>query len=574
MTQGLKNYKEIVKVFFQYISMILEAGPQEWIFEEMKGIADVDFKFKQKTPASRFTSKISSVMQKPLPREWLLSGHSRLRKYEPELIKKGLEYLKPENLRLTVVSRDFPGDWDKKEKWYGTEYKFEPIPADFLEELKLASTSTLETGRLPALHLPHRNQFIPTKLEVEKRAISEPLVAPRLIRNDGMARTWWKKDDTYWVPKANLIVGCKSPLLQFSAQEYVKARLYADLVRDALEEYSYDADLAGLGYNVSMDARGLVVEVAGYNDKLPVLLEQVLLTMRDLDIKEDRFDIVKERLTRGFRNWELQQPFNQIGDYMYWLMAEHETVIEDLIAELPPITAELVRQFQRAVLSQLHFDVYVHGNLYKEDALKLTDLIQSTLRPRELPPTQWPIVRSMLFPPGANYTYRRMLKDPANVNHCIEYWLYVGDKRDRNVRARTLLLDQMTHEPGFDQLRTKEQLGYVVFTGVRAGPTTYGFRALIQSEKTPQYLEWRIDEFLTNFAATLAAMSETEFESHKRSLINKRLEKPKNLDQETARHWNQISSEYLDFEYGKWRNPSAEHLSRSGRRPNKMLCDW
>lgn len=73
---GLKNYKEIVKVFFQYVSLLRESSPQQWIFLEQKGLADVDFKFKQKIPASRFTSKISAVMQTPLPREWLLSGHS------------------------------------------------------------------------------------------------------------------------------------------------------------------------------------------------------------------------------------------------------------------------------------------------------------------------------------------------------------------------------------------------------------------------------------------------------------------------------------------------------------------
>lgn len=74
---GLANYKEVVKVFFQYVSMLREMPPQKWIFDEQKGLADVEFRFKEKTPASRFTSKISAVMQTPLPREWLLSGHSR-----------------------------------------------------------------------------------------------------------------------------------------------------------------------------------------------------------------------------------------------------------------------------------------------------------------------------------------------------------------------------------------------------------------------------------------------------------------------------------------------------------------
>ncbi|KAJ9130336.1 A-pheromone processing metallopeptidase Ste23, partial [Pleurostoma richardsiae] len=112
--EGLKHYKEIVKAVFQYISLLRETPPQEWIFQEQKGMADVDFKFKQKTPPSRFTSKIASVMQQPLPREWLLSGQSRLRKFDPELIKKAIDCLRPDNFRMSIVSRDFPGNWDKK----------------------------------------------------------------------------------------------------------------------------------------------------------------------------------------------------------------------------------------------------------------------------------------------------------------------------------------------------------------------------------------------------------------------------------------------------------------------------
>jgi insulysin len=142
------------------------------------------------------------------------------------------------------------------------------------------------------------------------------------------------------------------------------------------------------------------------------------------------------------------------------------------------------------------------------------------------------------------------LQDPANVNHCVETFFHIGERGDRSVRARTLLIDQMLHEPAFDQLRTKEQLGYVVFTGMRSLFTTCGIRFLIQSERTPQYLDTRIEAFLTRYADTLAEMSETEFEGHKRSVIVKRLEKLKNLNQESSRHWQQISNEFYDFEQG------------------------
>ncbi|RDL38193.1 LuxS metallohydrolase [Venustampulla echinocandica] len=544
---GLKNYQEIVKVFFQYVSLLRETAPQAWIFEEEKNLADIAFKFKQKIPASRFTSKISAVMQTPLPRQWLLSGHSRLRKFDPAKIKEGLECLRPDNFRMTVVSQNFPGEWKSKEKWYGTEYTYEKLPEDFVAEIRKAVKCTPKT-RLPELHPPHKNQFIPTKLEVEKKEVKEPAISPKLIRNDDLVRTWFKKDDTFWVPKANVFVNCRNALPNATAENMLKARLYTDVVRDALEEYSYDAELAGLDYSIFAHSVGVEIAVSGYNDKLSVLLEKVLITMRDLEVRPERFEIIKERLLRGLKNWDFQQPYNQVGDFTRWLNSERGYITEQLLAELPHITAVDIQQFYPHLLRQMHIETFVHGNLYKEDALKLSNLIESILKPRVLPQTQWPIARSMIFPPGGNYVYNKTLKDPANVNHCIEYLLFIGDKADRKLRAKALLLDQMTHEPAFNQLRTKEQLGYVVFSGARTTITTIGYRFIIQSEKTPQYLESRIDSFLTEYGDTLSEMTDSEFEGHKRSLITKRLEKLKNLDQESSRLWSYIDNEYLDFE--------------------------
>lgn len=451
---------------------------------------------------------------------------------------------------MTVVSQKFPGTWKSKEKWYGTEYTYEKIPADFLAEIKEAAGSDTK-NRLTELHLPHENQFVPTKLEVEKKEVKEPAVAPKLIRNDDMVRTWYKKDDQFWVPKANVFVNCRNTLPSATAENNLMARLYTDIVRDALEEYSYDAELAGLDYSVSSHSMGIEIAVSGYNEKLPVLLEKVLTTMRDLEVKQDRFEIIKERLLRGLKNWDFQQPYNQVGDFTRWLNSEKGYINEQILAELHHLTAADIQQFYPQLLRQMHIESFVHGNLYKEDALKLSDLIESILKPRVLPQTQWPISRALIFPPGANYVYHKTLKDPANVNHCIEYLLFVGDKSIRPIRAKTLLLDQMTHEPAFDQLRTKEQLGYVVFSGARTTTTSIGYRFIIQSEKTPEYLESRIDNFLTIFGKTLADMSESDFEGHKRSLIAKRLEKLKNLDQESGRLWSYIDSEYLDFELSK-----------------------
>ncbi|KAK4204491.1 UCH-domain-containing protein [Triangularia verruculosa] len=543
--EGLKNYKEIVKAVFEYIALLRETEPQQWIFDEQKGMADVNFRFMEKSRAYRFASSVSQRMQKPIPREHLVSGYSKLRRFDPKLIKEALGWLRPDNFFLVVTSRNPPVTLDNKEKWYGTEYTIQPIPEALMKEVQTAAASTPE-NRKAKLHLPHKNQFIPTKLDVERKEVKEPAIAPRIIRNDPTVRTWYKKDDTFWVPKASIMVSCRTPITSLASMR-AAGRLFTDLIKDALEEYSYDAELAGVEYTVICEERGMYVEVSGYNDKLSVLLEQVLVTMRDLDIRDDRFAIIKERTIRSYRNWELSAPWTQIGGYMSWLTTDHYNTILDIAEELPAVTADAVRSFKRDFLAQMHMEVLVHGNFYKEDALKLTDMIERTIKPRPLPPSQWRSPRGLVFSPGSNYVWKKTLKDPANVNHSIHYMLYTGAKIDRPQRARTALLDQIMHEPCFDQLRTKEQLGYIVYCGSWSNVTTFGVYFIIQSEKTAPYLETRIEKFLEDMGKRLEDMSDGEFEKNKRSLIERTLEKAKSLEGESNRHWQSIESEYYMF---------------------------
>lgn len=171
---------------------------------ELQAVAAIDFKFQQKSPASKFTSRLSAIMQKPLPREWLLSGTSLIREFDPKIIRRSLDYLRPDNFRVSVVCRDCPkGNWEATEKWYGTEYRVEKIPQEFLNEIRSIFSKGL--GELvEELHLPHKNEFIPTNFEVQKKDVKEPSKIPSLIKHTELSRVWYKKDDTFWVPKANM----------------------------------------------------------------------------------------------------------------------------------------------------------------------------------------------------------------------------------------------------------------------------------------------------------------------------------------------------------------------------------
>lgn len=565
---GLKNYMEIVRVLFQYIAMIKEQPPHQWIVDEMGKLAEVEFTFRQKIPASRTTSHLAGVMQKlPLPRDQLLSGQSLIRKFNPDGITRGLDALRPDNFRMFLVSQEFPGDWPQKEKWYGTEYKVEKLPKDLMQRLEETVGASADS-RPSELHLPAKNEFVPQRLDVEKKEeVKEPLITPKLIRNDDNVRTWFKKDDRFWVPKANIDLCLRSPMVNVSPLAAVMTQLYKELVQDSLSEYSYDAEIAGLEYSIMSHGQGLDVAVSGYNDKMSVLLEKVLISMRDLEVKDDRFEILKERLARSFRNFEFQEPYRQISSFSRWLVSERGWATHQLLEELPSITADDIRAFYPQLLKQMHMELLIHGNLYKRDALDITELVEKTLKPHRLPPSQWPTRRSIVLPPGSNFLYPRKLKNADNVNHCIEYILFIGSNVDRALRAKLLLVAQMMDEPTFNQLRTKEQLGYVVGSGPLVFSTISAFRVLIQSERDCQYLESRIDAFLEDFERQLREMPDEEFGEHKVGLINKRLESLKNLGQESGRFWHHVTSEAFDFELGKllWR-------CRQRALPTDSLC--
>ena len=58
------------------------------------------------------------------------------------------------------------------------------------------------------------------------------------------------------------------------------------------------------------------------------------------------------------------------------------------------------------------------------------------------------------------------------------------------------LFCQVINESSFNVLRTQEQLGYKVASGVRNFRGSKGVRLIVQSDKSPAFLDERIENFL------------------------------------------------------------------------------
>lgn len=158
--------------------------------------------------------------------------------------------------------------------------------------------------------------------------------------------------------------------------------------------------------------------------------------------------------------------------------------------------------------------------------------------------------------------------NPKESNSAITYYCQFGDISDAPLRAALKLLVHILKEPTFTQLRTKEQLGYVATLTLStrkpsshpmtlpryvvaltmwssAGSMGLGFK--IQSLKSPAYVEERIDAFVQTYRATLASCDLASFELRRNALVDKLLERPKNLVEETTAFADHIDGGYHDF---------------------------
>ena len=101
-----------------------------------------------------------------------------------------------------------------------------------------------------------------------------------------------------------------------------------------------------------------------------------------------------------------------------------------------------------------------------------------------------------------------------------------------------LMALKFLEEPTFDQLRTKEQLGYVVFSQPRVSRDIISCWFLIQSPtKDCLHIRKRLDIHLAKMRVKMQEMTDEEFETISNSVKTIISEKDKNLYEDFERFW-------------------------------------
>lgn len=162
------------------------------------------------------------------------------------------------------------------------------------------------------------------------------------------------------------------------------------------------------------------------------------------------------------------------------------------------ITVDRLNQFIVDFLSRMHVECLIHGNVNKQQAMTLATLVEQKLKltnANTLPLLSRQLLLKREYKLVAGESYRFQTDNEYHKSSCAELYVQCGMQNDTS-NVYIDLVSQILCEPCYNTLRTKEQLGYIVFCGSRKANGVQGIRFIVQSTRHPLFVEERIEKFL------------------------------------------------------------------------------
>lgn len=527
---GLEHLDDITQAVFSYIELIRNSGLDEWRYLEKKAVLESAFRFQEPTRPMDLVSHLVINLQHYQPQD-AIYGDYMMTGYDEQLLKTLLGYFSVENLRTTVIAKGL--EYDKTAKWYFTPYSVKAFDEQQLS--KFTAPSDL------SFSLPSKNQFI--CYELDPQGVETTSNVPQVIEELPGFKLWHLQDSEFRVPKGMVYVAIDSPQAVANPRKIVKTRLCVEMFLDSLATETYQAEIAGMGYNMYAHQGGVTLTVSGFSKKQPELMRLILERFARREFSQQRFDTIKQQLLRNWRNAAQDRPISQLFNALTGILQPNNPPYALLADALETIDVEELPNFVDSILSELHVEMFVYGDWNKTDALTLGDTLKDALRVKN---QQYEESLRPLVMLGKSGTFQREVFCDQEDSAVVLY--YQCDDTSPKSIALYSLANHLMSATFFHEIRTKQQLGYMVGTGNLPLNKHPGIVLYVQSPNAaPAELVSSIDEFLNAFYMVLLELDEYQWHSSKRGLWNQISTPDTTLRSRAQRMWVAIGNKDIEF---------------------------
>ena len=525
--RGVKAREQLVPLVFYVIEQLRSRGISAWRYTELQDIAGMQFHFQEKQPPMETARQLAEAMFDYPPAQ-LLRNQYWYGGFDEALISRALDYLRSDNLFLVLMAPEIQPY--RISQRYSTPYTVRQSIAPILDLKPIVKQE---------LQLPERNPFLPRRLTVKSNSMLEQVDVdaeqkPQLIFKDRNARVWYAQDYQFEQPKAVLQVLLKSPLVAGSAEAAAQAQLLAAMVNDQLTEFTYPAKKAGIDYVFNANARGFELQVSGFSSRQSLLLNRWVESLVNPRLNAERFEVVKQKLLREWRNRNKNLPYLVMLQQIPALQLDPQWDDRSLIAALEQVDYPALQRFAEHMLLDAKMDMLVYGNYFRQEALKLAVLLDHALLKRqtgrEMPPAK-ALGLSKMATKSWLYHY------PIDHSDALVELLIPAASPQIDVSAHMQLLQQIIKPLFYTQLRTEKQLGYVVAAVPMPLRQLDASLLVVQSPvATEAQLVDEINAFLDAQEASIA----DNLRVNQESLVKKLREPARSLSEQAQRYWQSI----------------------------------
>lgn len=535
---GLQNTAAIEQLLFDYIDKLKSHGLEKWRYDEIHQLGEMAFEYGDKQNPMNEVMGLSSGLH-VYPPELVLKAPNLYAKFDKKLIQQFLGHLTPEQcVRVLVHDK---ANITTETQYYQTPYGIsnQKLPS------KVDKAVLLEAEQ--KLALPEKNRFIPgTFAIVDTTAATEK---PQELLHKNNVSLWFKTDDKFNVPKGYVNVRLFLPEVAKSVEGAAAARLYASVTKELLNETSYSAAMAGLGFDINASSRGIDLSFTGYSDSLGQLVKAVVNDLGKYNSNEkfrngvhDRFfDDASNELLRRYKNMSLDTPYRKLLKNLPAQIFSPYWAPQTLASTLENMGRDEYQHIAASMFDSAQMEVLVFGNYERKSALRMGKQL-SKLVSRKKPGRAMVDNRVVNFSENKTGLWKLLPVEHSDAG--VAYYIQGSDDSIAE-NARMLVLQQMLATPFYTTLRTEKQLGYVVFT---SGYPIREVPAIIAVVQSPAASTEVIVKEIDKFFETQSERVLENFDRDKAAVLALLREDAKSQNELASDFWQSIISDDFKFD--------------------------
>ena len=519
---GAERLDDIEATLFAAIEQIRADGLAEWRYDEQKSLSEQAFRFQQHGAPQQEATRLAMSLSR-YPVEDVQYAAYRMDGMDSERQQRYLDALTQDNMLRFYSAPDVESD--TVSPWFNTQWKEQP--------------PTAIGQALSGLALPEPNPFIASDLTLQGGQDEQPTA---LIETPTFT-TWHMQDSRFNTPSVEWRVSLQHPSASYSAEEAVLTRLLAGWLNDSLNEPLYPARIAGQSFSAYAHARGMTLSFSGWRDGQTPLIEQAIEQLQQADISTGAFERVRYQLQREWRNAPQASLTGQASRALGEALLTPQWSTAELLEASQRLEKRHLENFRRRFLDDLYIDAMAVGNLNAEQAQEQANLIRGALTPR-LTRDDIPPLTPLEVSSESEILHPHSTREESLVLRYLQ-------GRDTSVeeQARLSVLAQWLDTPFYQQLRTEEQLGYIVNAGYSPMLEAPGISLIVQSpDVDSSTIAERMDAFMEAAEARLNTLSNGELAAHRQAVHDRLNQRDTSLPSMTNRYWQATALDEVRFD--------------------------